>query len=175
MLLLVLTLFSCSRESFSVPSLTLKRDITLENGIREENALLSASIKDGDGTADYSFLLVSPDSDLRWEGRLMKMSGDDDMYSSDLLGITEGALLEDGSYEVFIYSSLGPTFRKEVEISREEKDYSYEKARTKDDVLITFYGLDGEKTESAGDAVKADADYTDRHGNRIHLRNACIL
>ena len=165
---LSLILFSCTKESFSLSSSVLTRNITVMPSSRTEEAVLRVALEeDGDSDAVYTFLLVSPDGDLRWEGKLEK-SGE--YYYSPSLGITPGASFTDGEYSLYVYSSLGTTVDEKVTISKEEGNYTYGNASSKDSASVVFYDREEFVTDTLEDADYAVITYRDRYSNSITLR-----
>ena len=109
---LMLLLFSCSKEEFSVASLSLHSNdsISIEEGRerRDSVLILSASLSDED--ASYSFRAVSPDGDLSWEGPF-----DGSGVRRAELEITPGASFPEGTYSIIIYSDKGTEYSGSME------------------------------------------------------------
>lgn len=165
--LLSLLLFSCTKESFSLSSSLLYRNISVSDGMREEEAVLSLSLSSAKDDESYSFLLVSPSGELRWEGGLVKRDG---LYYSDALGLTRGARFEEGEYSLYIYSSSGTTLSVTVPLRKEEGDYTFESALRKDDVSVVYYDREGFVVGEDEESDFAVVTYSDRYSNRITLR-----
>lgn len=166
-LILSLVIISCSKESFSLSSSLLYRNISLTEEGRREEAVLKLSLSSASGDETYTFLLVSPDGDLRWEGSLT-LSGS--FYTSDTLGITEGARFEEGEYRLYIYSSSGSELDRTISLQKEEGDYSFSNASSKDDAVITYYDREGFEINADEEADWALIRYSDRYSNSITLR-----
>ncbi len=167
-LIFSLFLFSCTKESFSLSSSSLTRNITVMPSSRSEEAVLRVELEEEEESgAVYTFLLVSPDGDLRWEGRLEK-SGE--YYYSPSLSITPGASFEEGEYSIYVYSSLGTTVDGKVTIAKEEGNYTWENASLKDSASVVFYDREEFVTSTLPDADYAVITYRDRYSNSITLR-----
>ena len=166
-LIFSLVLLSCSKESFSVSSSMLYRNISLTEEGRRENAVLELSLSSSGSDETYSFLLISPDGDLRWEGSLTQSGS---FYTSDTLGITDGARFEEGEYRLYIYSSSGSELDRTIPLQKEEGDYTFTNASSKDDAVITYYDREGFEINADGEADWALIRYSDRYSNRITLR-----
>ncbi len=93
-LFIVLLLFSCASEEFTVSSLSFSQS--------GDDAVLHASFSDPD--MSYTFRLVSPDGDLSWEG---SFRGEEEDKISENLELTPGASFPEGEYSIIIYSDKG--------------------------------------------------------------------
>ena len=102
-LLLSLLLFSCSRSSFTLSSSRLMEG--------KEGLTVSVNTEGEGEDEEFSFILVSPDSDLKWEGKLRGKEGS--FYSDELL-ITPGASFPKGEYELIVSSSKGTDVSEKV-------------------------------------------------------------
>lgn len=98
-------LFSCTREDFSISSATFRET--------EGGRIISLYI-DSDSDDSYSFILTSPDGDLRWEGSLKEER--EGVLSSDVIAITPSASFPKGGYSLIIHSSSGSDVNSEVKI-----------------------------------------------------------
>lgn len=164
-LVFLLLLFSCSRESFSLSGERLSRTIIMKGEERKEEVVISLSLS-GNADDDYSFLLISPSKDLRWEGKLQNNGSS---YVSDTLGITPGASFEEGDYTLYVYSSNGSSTENTLTMAKEEGNYTYSNALSKNDASLTFYDRDGAVVDNIIDAARAYITYTDRYSNKIKL------
>ena len=121
-LMILLLLFSCSKEEFSVSSLSLRSDslITIADGktTRDETLTLSASFSDDE--AVYTFRVVSPDEDLVWEGTM-----DGSGVREAGLELTPGASFPEGSYSVIFYSDKGTVYSGSAEYSGSRNEYPH--------------------------------------------------
>lgn len=165
--ILSVLLFSCTKESFDLSSSLLYREITVTDEMREEATLLKLSLSSEKEDETYSFLLVSPSGELRWEGGLVKR---DDFYYSDTLGITKGARFEEGDYSLYIYSASGTTLSITVPLQKEEGDYTLDNALKKDDACVVYYDREGFEVRADEESDWARVTYTDRYSNKITLR-----
>lgn len=168
LLLLSFVLFSCTKESFSLSSSLLSRNINVSPSFSCQEAVLRVALEtEEESDAVYSFLLVSPDGDLRWEGKLEKSGG---YYYSQSLGITPGATFEEGEYTLYIYSSMGSSVEEKVTLQKEEGNYSYFNASSKNGAETVFYDREEFVTDGIDDADYAVITYRDRYSNNITLR-----
>lgn len=165
--LLSLVLLSCTKESFSLSSYLLYRNIYVSDDGRKEEAVLKLSLSSPSDDESYTFLLVSPDGDLRWDGRLEKNGS---YYVSDTLGITDGAAFEEGDYTIYIYSASGSEVDASIPMQKEEGNYTFDNASRKDDADIVYYDREGFTVSEGEEADRAVVKYTDRYSNRITLR-----
>lgn len=161
-----LVLFSCSRESFSLSSSTFVRNITIDGEERKEEALITLSLSSSSDDVSYSFLLVSPDGDLRWEGKLWKNGS---LYLSPALGITSGAQFGEGTYKLYIYSSSGSSLESELELGREEDEYTIENAYKAEDAAVSPLSGNGAEADSEKERNTMSISYTDRYSNYITI------
>ena len=172
---LMLLLFSCSKEEFSVSSLSLHSNdsISIEEG-REHRAsvlILSASLSDED--ADYTFRIVSPDGDLVWTGPF-----DGRGVRRVELELTPGAAFPEGEYSVVIYSDKGTDYSGSLEF-RTEKEYPYygpdgltmDASTTEYDIngLVVGKGLRRKGYRPTPYAVRSEIDRVDRYGNTLEI------
>lgn len=134
--------------------------------MKEEEAVLSLSLSSEKDDESYTFLLVSPSGDLRWEGKLVKR---DAVYYSDALGITRGARFEEGEYSLYIYSASGTTLSVTVPLQKEEGGYTLENALRKNDASIVYYDREGFVVGEDEESDRAVVTYSDRYSNRITL------
>lgn len=156
---------SCSSEDFTLSSVSLSRNIDMTGDVKKEEAVLSFDIVSNESSeTGYTFLLVSPSGDLRWEGGVTK-SGE--KCSLDTLSITPGASFEEGIYTLYVYSSSGSEGEKEIEIAREEGNYTYENALTKNSASIRYYNSLSMEVDDASDADWALIEYSDRYSNKV--------
>lgn len=165
----ILLLVSCSGEDFSLSSPLLYRNITIgEEGRRSEEAVLRVSLSAPSGSdAVYTFLLVSPSGELRWEGSLER-SGE--YYLSSPLGITPSARFEEGEYTLYVYSNIGNSVSETISLQKEEGGYTLESVRNHDDASVTMYDRQGFTVEDEAEADWVHATYTDRYSNWVDLR-----
>ena len=135
--------------------------------VKVEEAVLSFDIDGGDGDdTTYTFLLVSPSGDLRWEGKVDKSGGG---YSVDTLAITPGASFESGTYTLYVYSSDGGEVAASLDIAREEGNYTFENISKKNNAVIKYYDSNSFEIDDESSATWAFAEYTDRYSNRIKI------
>lgn len=165
--LLSVLLFSCTKESFSLSSSILYRNITVTDDMKEEEAVLRLSLSSEKDDESYTFLLVSPSGELRWEGKLVKRDG---RYYSPALGITRGARFEEGDYSLYIYSASGTTLSVTVPLQKEEGDYTLSNAMRKNDASVIYYDREGFVVGEDEESDFAVVTYSDRYSNRITLR-----
>lgn len=145
----------------------MSRNITVADGLREEEAVLKLSLSsESDKDVTYTFLLVSPDGDLRWEGKLEKNGS---FYYSDALGITQSARFEEGEYSLFVYSSMGTSIEKKIPLQKEEGDYTFENASGKNDAEVIYYDREGFEVDEDEESDRAVIRYSDRYSNSITL------
>ena len=178
---LMLLLFSCSKEEFSVSSLSLHSNdsISIEEGRerRDSVLILSASLSDED--ASYSFRAVSPDGDLSWEGPF-----DGSGVRRAELEITPGASFPEGTYSIIIYSDKGTEYSGSMEY-RADDGYPYfgtdgltmDAYAVESDINGLVVGRGSRKSgyrpsPYASDAVIA---LTDRYGNSIEVNDDLSL
>lgn len=172
LLLFVVLLFSCTKEGFTLYSTKLYRNIEIDGGKRREDIVIETDLDEkNQSERRYTYLLSSPDGDLRWEGELTLKDG---RYLSDPLLLTPGALFEDGEYTLYIYSDGGTSETISVNIAKEEGDYSYENASKKNDAVVTYYDSEENKVDSPVDDGYAVITYTDRYSNKIKLKTSAI-
>lgn len=162
----LLLIVSCSSDSFSLSSVSLRRNIDMTGEVKKEEAVLSFDINSVDAGATYTFLLVSPSGDLRWEGKVDTVGG---KSSVDTLSITPGASFENGTYTLYVYSSGGAEVDTTFEIAKEEGNYTYENISKKNNAVIKYYDSMSFETSDPGNASWAAAEYTDRYSNRIKI------
>lgn len=168
LILFIVLLFSCTKESFTLHSTRLIRNIEIDGDRRSENIVIEAEIEEKDGeNGRYTYLLTSPDGDLRWDGELEKSGG---CCISDELYITPLALFDEGEYTLYIYSDGGTSESVSVSLQKEEGNYSYDNAVKKDDADVHYYDSDRKMVENPSDAAYVEVTYTDRYSNRIKLR-----
>ncbi len=161
----LLLIVSCSSDSFSLSSVSLRRNIDMTGEVKKEEAVLSFDINGVDVDSAYTFLLVSPSGDLRWEGKVDTSGG---KSSVDTLSITPGASFESGTYTLYVYSSGGGEVDTTLDIAREEGNYTYENISKKNDAVIKYYDSMSFETDESK-ATWAVAEYTDRYSNRIKI------
>lgn len=164
---LVLLLFSCTKEGFTVYSTMLYRNIEIDGEKRSENIVIETAVEESGSDGKYTYLLLSPSGDLKWEGKLSESDG---YYISDALLLTPGALYEEGEYTLYIYSDSGTDEKLPVTLEKEEGEYTYGNAVKKDDAVITYYDSDNNAAASPDNAVTVEISYTDRYSNRIKLK-----
>lgn len=162
---LLALIVSCTSEDFTLSAVSLTRNIDMTGEVKKEEAVLSFNIngKESDDIS-YTFLLVSPSGDLRWEG---KVSKNGESGSADTLSITPGASFEDGEYTLYVYSSSGSEVEIPLEISRVEGNYTYENALTKNSASIRYYNSTSEEVDGPQGATWALIEYSDRYSNRV--------
>lgn len=135
--------------------------------MKEEEAVLRLSLSSEKDDESYTFLLVSPSGELRWEGKLVKRDG---RYYSPALGITRGARFEEGDYSLYIYSASGTTLSVTVPLQKEEGDYTLSNAMRKNDASVVYYDREGFVVGEDEESDFAVVTYSDRYSNRITLR-----
>ena len=180
-LLLTLLLFSCSKEEFTVSSLSLRAEssITIEDG-RVRNAssiVLSAALSDED--AVYTFRIVSPDGDLVWSGPF-----DGSGVRRVELELTPGASFPEGQYSIVIYSDKGTDYSGTLEY-RTEAEYPYygPDGLTMDaytveydaNGLIVGKGLRSRGYKPTAYAVRSEIEREDRYGNSLEIHDDLSL
>ena len=94
--LVSILLFSCSKSSYTLSSSRISEE--------KEGIVLYVTTEGEREDEEFSFSLLSPDSDLRWEGKLKGKNGS---YSSEKLLITPGASFPRGEYTLVLSSSYG--------------------------------------------------------------------
>lgn len=174
-LLAIMLLFSCTKEEFTVSSLSLGSEstVTIEDGNahRSSHLYLSASLSDEE--AQYTFRAVSPDGDLVWEGPF-----DGSGVRRIELEITPGALCPTGTYSIAIYSDKGTEYSGTLEYRREE-GYPYygpegltmDANTVESDVngLVVGRGLRAKGHRPSPYAASAEIKREDRYGNSIEV------
>lgn len=165
----ILLLVSCSGEDFSLSSPLLYRNIKVDENGRTEEAVIRVGVSAPSGSeAIYTFLLISPSGELRWEGSLDRMG---EYYFSSPLGITPSAHFEEGEYTLYVYSNVGNTVTDIVKLQNEEGDYTLDSIRRNhDEVSITMYDREGFIIDDEAEADWVHVTYTDRYSNNIDLR-----
>ena len=179
---LMLLLFSCSKEEFSVSSLSLHSNdsISIEEGRahRDSVLVLSASLSDDDD-ASYSFRVVSPDGDLSWEGPF-----DGSGIGRAELEITPGASFPEGTYSIIIYSDKGTEYSGSMEY-RAGDGYPYfgpdgltmDAYAIESDINGLVVGRGSRRSGYHPSPYASDAviTLTDRYGNSIEVSDDLSL
>lgn len=179
-LISLLTLFSCSRESFSIDSESLRRvcDITIDSSsevISYKEALYLNAIFSND-TLKYSFLLKDPKKDLSWEGDISSENKIE-------LAITPGASFPSGEWNVIYYADNGTELKSTIKLSGVDSDFPYITEdgilRTKYEVMILAYDSVGQEIDIItnltdgykipNDVKSVKIEYVDRYLNDISI------
>ncbi len=154
-LISLLTLFSCSRESFSIDSESLGRvcDITIDSSsevISYKEALYLNAIFSND-SLKYSFLLKDPKKDLSWEGDIASENKIE-------LAITPGASFSSGEWNVIYYADNGTELESSIKLSGVDSDFPY---ITEDGILRAEYEVMIRAYDSACKEIDIITNLTD--------------
>lgn len=176
-LLVLLLLFSCAEEQFSLSSvsLSLSRSVSAasDSEIDSDSLYLSCSVSIPDSV--YTFRVTSPDGDLVWEGA---MTGEGEEKRSEPLLLTPGASFPEGTYSILIYSDNGTEMSTEAVLQYDDAIRSFLKGQLSSDAVVTEYADDGTELRSGSrsggyilpdDAFSVLVEYEDRYGNAVSV------
>lgn len=175
---LLVVLFSCAREDFTIDSQRLARSVKASvdstGYAYEYRESLSFDVDFSNDDLKYSFRLTDPSGDLSWEGNIT---------NSVELSITEGAVFPKGEWDVIYYADNGNDINEKITLSRNPEPLAFiDKNRVlKTDYSVSIREFDKNNKEikkadaaTKGYKVSASAsyvliNYTDRFLNKIEV------
>ena len=174
----LLLLFSCSKEEFSVISLSLSSEtavyIDKDGGRETDEKVFLDGVLEGNEDDSYSFRLSSPDGDLVWE---------DDFNPPVAIELTPGAVFPLGAYSITVYSTNGTEYSGTVGYHGiPDVAYYTEEGLSKaaftveltEDGLETSSGMKDRGSKPSSDAARIVIEEKDGWGSSVTLTQDLI-